>query len=222
MARLYLVRHGETVANVMRRLDTALPGSSLTDFGARQGVQFGLEYREQRSSILVSSQARRAQQTAELIGGVWETEHQITEGIHEVQVGDLENRLDREAHETFAGVVRSWHRGEIDTKLPGGESLEMVYERYLPVVERLAETHLRGDEQRDVYLVSHGAAIRLVAARLAGVDPEFAMKNYLPNTGTIELEWVESTWVCRRWGGNVGPFGTGQRQEPAVAGDPMG
>ena len=44
------------------------------------------------------------------------------EGIHEVQVGDLENRNDEAAHDEFNAVYRRWHEGELDVALPGGET----------------------------------------------------------------------------------------------------
>ncbi|MGB3695980.1 MAG: histidine phosphatase family protein [Gordonia sp. (in: high G+C Gram-positive bacteria)] len=200
MARLHLVRHGETTSNVLRRLDTALPGASLTDFGARQGVRFGLEHPLHDSAVLINSVANRARQTADLIGSVWDSSTDTVEGVHEIQVGELEGRTDREAHEQFHEVVVRWHRGDLDARLPGGESLEMLHARYLPVIDDLANRYLVGPDAQDVYLVSHGAAIRLVAAHLTRIDPEFAMKNYLPNTGAVELELHDGIWVCRRWG----------------------
>ena len=36
--RLFLVRHGQTHANVARRLDTAVPGLDLTDEGQAQAL----------------------------------------------------------------------------------------------------------------------------------------------------------------------------------------
>ncbi|AZG46887.1 histidine phosphatase family protein [Gordonia insulae] len=220
MARLHLVRHGETTSNVMRRLDTALPGAALTDFGVRQGVRFALEHPIAEPAILVSSQARRAQQTAELMGSVWGVEPAVADGIHEVQVGELEDRFDDDAHEVFKDVVDRWHRGELEARIPGGESLAMVYDRYLPVIDELSGRHLAGEDPRDVYVVSHGAAIRLIAARLAGVDPTFAASTHLRNTGSIELEYVDGLWRLLRWGAVTGPFGP-RVDEPLVT-DPMG
>ncbi|MFT3716416.1 MAG: histidine phosphatase family protein [Gordonia sp. (in: high G+C Gram-positive bacteria)] len=213
MARLYLVRHGETTANVMQQLDTALPGANLTDFGARQGVRFGLENPLTGPAVLVNSVAGRAQQTAGLIASVWETDPQTVEGIHEVQVGDLEGRSDRDAHLQFRDVVHRWHHGELDARVPGGESLEMIRARYIPVLHDLALTHLTGDEQRDVYVVSHGAAIRLAAAHLANVDPEFAMKSHLRNTDSVELEFDGNGWTLHRWG-RLTDFTPGVDDEP--------
>lgn len=229
MARLHLVRHGETTSNVMRRLDTALPGAALTDFGVRQGVRYGLENRPSAPGdrgtppvVLVSSVARRAQQTAELIGSVWEVQPEVVSGIHEVQAGDLEDRSDDEAHEVFRSVLDAWYDGAPDTRIPGGESLQMVYDRYLPTINDLAQQYLSGPEGTDVVVVSHGAAIRLVAAYLSGIDGKFAAATHLPNTGSVELEYLDGLWICHRWGAARGPFGT-PVDEPLVVDDhPMG
>lgn len=213
MARLFLVRHGETTANVLQQLDTALPGAHLTDFGARQGIRFGLDNPLSAPSVLLSSQANRARQTAELIGSAWELDSTPIDDVHEVQVGELEGRSDREAHEKFRDVVHAWHRGDLDVALPGGESLEMLRNRYVPVLDDLARTHLRADLPRDVYLVSHGAAIRLVAAHLAGVDPEFAMRHHLRNTDSVELELTDDGWHLNRWGA-LTDFAADAAEEP--------
>ena len=226
MARLYLVRHGETTSNVMRRLDTALPGASLTDFGVRQAVRYGLKNQvaergvePDAGRVLLSSQATRAQQTAEVIASVWGADADVVAGVHEVQAGELEDRTDDEAHGTFREILDRWYSGDPDAPIPGGESLTMVLERYLPVVTDLAQRYLSGPDARDVYLVSHGAAIRLVAAHLAGIDGKFAAATHLANTGSIELEYTDGLWVPQRWGATRAPFEL--VDEPLVA-DPMG
>lgn len=217
--RLHLVRHGETTSNVMRRLDTALPGAGLTDFGARQAVRYALEHPVESAPLLVSSAARRARQTAELIGSVWGVEPEVLDGLYEVQAGDLEDLSDDDAHEVFRTTLDRWYGGEPDIAVPGGESLTMLYERYLPVIDDLARRSLSGPDARDVYLVSHGAAIRLVAARLAGIDGKFAAATHLPNTGSIDLEYRDNRWVCHLWGATQAPFAL--VDEPLVS-DPMG
>ena len=71
-------------------------------------------------------------------------------------------------------------------------SLTMVHGRYLPVIDHLAATHLAGSDPRDVYVVSHGAVIRLIASHLTGIDRKFAAATHLRNTGSIEIEYTES------------------------------
>lgn len=220
MSTLHLVRHGQTTSNVLKRLDTALPGAGLTDFGARQATRYALERPQTSSPVLISSAAKRAQQTAELIGSVWTVQNRVLDGLYEVQVGDLEDEFSEDAHQVFATTVRSWFDGETSVRLPGGESLDDVYERYLPVVDDIADTFLSGPDATDVHLVSHGAAIRLIAARLVGMPAEFSLKHHLQNTGSIELTRTPDGWACLRWGLELPPFRTDD--EPELAPDPMG
>jgi len=220
MSRLYLVRHGETTSNVLQRLDTALPGANLTDFGARQAVRYALERPEPEAPVLISSVASRAQQTAELIGSVWSVRNQVRDGLFEVQVGDLEDQTSEESHQVFAKTVRSWFEGQTGVRIPGGESLDDVYARYLPVIDEIADQYLLDPEAPDVHVVSHGAAIRLIAARLVNMPAEFALKHHLKNTGSIELERTADGWTCTRWGLELPPFHTTDPGE--LARDPMG
>ncbi|KQR99424.1 phosphoglycerate kinase [Williamsia sp. Leaf354] len=215
MASLHLVRHGQTTSNVMARLDTRPPGAGLTDFGARQAVRFGLERPDVTPIALYSSIARRARETADLIGTVWGIEAQAVADLHEVQVGDLEDRNDDDSVRAFRDLIADWFAGHTDRRVGNSESLDDLLGRYVPVIESLRDAH--ADAPGDVYVVSHGAAIRLVAAHLSGVDPEFALENGLPNTGSIELAWRDDAWTCVHWGG-VDPA----RPSGAVTVDPMG
>ena len=100
--RLVLVRHGQSHANVERRLDTRPPGADLTQLGRDQSLAFarGID----RPALLAHSVAARASQTAAVIGAeVDVTTHQVA-GIHEVQVGEVENRNDDEAVEQFNAI----------------------------------------------------------------------------------------------------------------------
>lgn len=221
MSRLFLVRHGETTSNVMRRLDTRLPGAALTDFGARRVAQFALDTPVTESTVLLSSHARRAQQTAEIASTIWGIDRQLLDGVYEVQVGDLEDNFDRASHEVFGATVKRWMEGEPDVELPGGESLQDLYDRYLPAIDGVAQRYLADGVQRDVYLVSHGAAIRLAAAKLAGIDAEFALANHLENTQSIELEYHSGTWICHRWGSRIAPFAHAGEENSSET-DPMG
>ena len=218
MGSLHLIRHGQTTSNVMARLDTRPPGTGLTDFGARQAVRFGLLHPDVRPAALYSSVARRARETAQLIGSVWGVDAQTAEGIHEVQVGSMEDRNDDRSVRAFRDLIADWFDGYTDRRVGDSESLDDVFARYLPAIEGLAERHLDGpDATGDVYVVSHGAAIRLVAAHLGDVDRGFAHDNGLPNTASVELARVDGGWRCVHWGG-VDPV----RPTAAASVDPMG
>lgn len=211
--KLVLVRHGQTFANVDKRLDTLPPGAALTDHGHEQARRFGRTIAATPPSVLVSSVALRARQTAGHIAEATAVTALERDGIQETFVGDWEDRTDKEAHEGFTAVYGKWQAGDLDASAPGGESGRDILERYVPVLDSLRSEFLTGPDVGDVVVVSHGAAIRLVAAVLGGVDGEFAADNHLDNTETVELvPTAGGGWTCVRWGTFVPPFeGKGSR-----------
>ncbi|HEU0190674.1 MAG TPA: histidine phosphatase family protein [Mycobacterium sp.] len=223
--RLMLLRHGQTYGNVERRLDTRPPGSELTPLGRDQARQFARSGMF-RPGLLVHSAALRAAQTAAEIGALAGLPvHQVA-GVHEVQVGALENRSDEEALAEFDAIYQRWQRGERDLGMPDGETADQVLDRYLPVVNDLRMRYLDDDGWTgDVVVVSHGAAIRLVAAALAGVDAEFVVEHHLGNVESVVLAPItDGRWSCVQWGTLTPPFRPGAGGPPADALDasPMG
>ncbi|MGC0366877.1 broad specificity phosphatase PhoE [Rhodococcus sp. 27YEA15] len=205
--RLILVRHGQTTSNVAQRLDTALPGAPLTSAGLAQAELLGQGLAAAPPSILVSSLALRARQTAGYVERASGVSLDVRDGLHEVQAGDLEDRTDEVAHRLFGDTFRAWQSGDLGVRIPGGEAGYDVLERYVPVVNSLREQYLDGSAGGDVVVVSHGAAIRLVAAQLAGVPGLFAAEHHLANTETVELVPLPGGgWECLRWGALDPPF----------------
>jgi probable phosphoglycerate mutase len=225
--RLVLLRHGQSFSNVDRRLDTRPPGAELTPLGRDQAHAFARE--SGRPALLAHSVAVRASQTAEVIGAALDVTATEVAGIHEVQVGELEGRGDDEAVAEFNAVYERWHHGELDVGLPGGESANDVLDRYVPVLTELRMRYLDDHQfSGDIVVVSHGAAIRLVSAVLAGVDGNFALDNHLGNAEAVVLAPItDGRWSCVRWATLTPPFQP-EAEAAAVADavrsgtDPMG
>lgn len=225
--RLVLMRHGQSYGNVDRRLDTRPPGAELTPLGRDQARAFARE--AERPALLAHSIATRASQTAQVIGGELAMAALEVRDIHEVQVGRLENRNDDDAIAEFNAIYERWHRGELDVPLPGGETGNDVLSRYLPALTDLRLRYLDNDDWHgDIVIVSHGAAIRLASAVLAGVDGNFALDHHLGNAESVVLAPItDGRWSCVRWGTVTPPFYP-QAEASAVADavrsgtDPMG
>jgi broad specificity phosphatase PhoE len=205
--RLVLVRHGQSFGNVDRRLDTRPPGSELTPLGRDQARTFARDGLS-RPGLLLHSVATRAAQTAAEISAEVEVPASEVTGIHEVQVGELENRSDDEAVAEFDAIYKRWHEGEREVPMPGGENANQVLDRYLPVVTDLRMRYLDDHEwTSDIVVVSHGAAIRLTAAVLAGVESSFVLDHHLKNTEAVVLAPVtDGRWSCVQWGTLTPPF----------------
>src|SRR5271163_1271183 len=205
--RLVLVRHGQSFGNVDRRLDTRPPGSELTPLGRDQARAFARDLTS-RPGLLLHSVATRAAQTAAEISAEVDVPASEVVGIHEVQVGDLENRNDDAAVAEFDAIYQRWHEGERDVPLPGGETANQVLDRYLPVLTVLRTRYLDDDDWTgDIVVVSHGAAIRLAAATLAGVDGSFVVEHHIGNAESVVLAPItDGRWSCVQWGRRSPPF----------------
>lgn len=231
--RLILVRHGQSQGNVERRLDTRPPGAELTELGVSQGREFARS-RTRPPGLLLHSVARRAAQTAAAIGAeTAELTSQFVpprevDGIYEVQAGALEDRNDDEAIAEFNAIYQRWHEGDLDTAMPGGESGRDVLARYLPVITDLRLRYLDDrDWTEDIIVVSHGAAIRLAAATLAGIESSFVLEHHLANTEAVTLAPItDGRWSCVQWGSHHPPFypepDVHPVEEALQAADPMG
>ena len=225
--RLILVRHGQSYGNVERRLDTRPPGAELTELGREQARDFARSRRD-APGLLLHSVARRAAQTAIEIRSEFSLSPTEVGGIHEVQAGDLENRSDDDAIAEFNTIYQKWCDGNLDVAMPGGESGRDVLDRYLPVLTDLRMRYLDDDDwTRDILVVSHGAAIRLASAILAGVESSFVLDHHLANTEAVALQPItDGRWSCVQWGSLNPPFYPEPDVHPVEdalqAADPMG
>jgi probable phosphoglycerate mutase len=208
-AKLILVRHGETPSNIAKVLDTKLPGAPLTDNGIAQAKAFGARLAAVPRA-LCSSQALRARQTAAYIGEAVGVTPTSLDGLHEVQLGELDSTSGDENYRLMSEIFHAWHTGDLAVRPPGGESGREVLDRYIPVLERLRSEYLTptgNGAGGDVLVVSHGAAIRLVAHYLTDMPQTFAENNHLDNTATVELAAMPAGgWNCLRWGRFEPPF----------------
>ena len=204
-ARLHLVRHGQTPSNVAGALDTALPGAPLTELGREQAQMVGEELAGSgiSPSVILSSRADRARETAGLIAAAMGLGTQAVPGVHEVQAGSYEMRTGAEALLAYNRVVRDWlEEGALTSSLPDGESAIDVQERAMPLISELRESYL--DNGIDVVLVVHGTLMRMVAVFAGAVPSQWALANRIPNCGVIELAPDGGGWSCERWGDHLG------------------
>lgn len=191
MTRLVLVRHGQTDSNVHRVLDSALPGPPLNALGREQAERLAERLGGWDIKAVHASHALRARQTAAPLAAALGVEVGLVTGVHEVFCGDLEGRKDPEARTAFDTVYAAWWTGDLDARLPGGESAHDLRDRFVPAVEDLVRAG-----PGTVVLVSHGAAIRLGAAALLG---DTAETQYMGNTGVVVLRGAPGAWELEHW-----------------------
>ncbi|MBP2364704.1 histidine phosphatase family protein [Pseudonocardia parietis] len=202
--RLVLVRHGRTPSNVRHALDTKVPGPSLDEVGHGQAREVAGLLTDWPVRAIHCSRATRARETAAPIADALGLDLQLLPGAHEVFVGDLDNRTDDEARETFDDVFEAWWEGDVDRRMPGGESARAVWDRFLPDIAAVMD----GVTSGAVVVVSHGAAIRLLTLALLGgrdgsgsgrPDAGLGRDSPVPNTGRVVLRRDPDGWSTELW-----------------------
>jgi broad specificity phosphatase PhoE len=189
MARLILIRHGESVANAEGRF-TRGPHEPLSRRGREEALARARQIRARFDPVaLYASPFVRALETARLVGGVLGLEPVVVDALREQEFG----RLRGEPYATLR-IERRADRWRF--RPPDGETLEEVLQRAGPALDAIAERH-RGAE---VVLVSHGGVMAALAAWGHGAAP----------AGDPVIHANASGFVLRRRGaGYEGPFPLG-------------
>lgn len=180
MKTIYLMRHGETLFNVMD-VNQGQCDSPLTDNGIQQALAARAWYEQNHIHFdsVYCSTAERAVDTAELVSQVSEP-HRL-KGLKEIFLGTKEASPNRyNPPYPYADYFVPY----------GGESLEACTERVYHTICQIAET----DNGSVVLIVSHGMAIRrfLTAINYSGSDIGF-----LGNCGIVHLTYEDGQFAVQ-------------------------
>ena len=200
--RLFLIRHGQTTANVARELDTALSGAPLTGLGREQAASLPNRLRQERFDGIWCSRAQRAQDTAAALATGVGQAPQVMPGLHEIQAGELEMSADRGDWLAYIRLLERWIRGDLRPAVPGGESGADAVARFDADIAVIQE---QAPEQAAI--VSHGAMIRLwTATRAVDADRDFVIDHPLRNTGYVVLDGnLADGFSLESWHGELPP-----------------
>ena len=193
--RLLLIRHAETTANAQRLLDTAPPGTDLSERGRIQAEELVEALADVPLEAIYVSDLVRTQQTAAPLAAARGLVPLVRPGVREIQAGEYEMAPDDGSWGAYLAVLYRWADGEPDARIPGGESGTEVLARFDAVVAEAAQ-------HETAAIVSHGAMIRAwTGARAANVDRAFVADTRLYNAAVIVLDgnpdagWRVETWA---------------------------
>lgn len=195
--KLLLVRHGQTQSNVDHMIDTVVPGPPLTELGREQAAALPEALHGHAIDALFVSTQLRAQQTIAPLAAAIRLEAAVRDGLREVTAGDYEGATDTESVQAFVHTELAWVTGDLDRRMPGGETGAETLGRFDAVVREAWETGAA-----TVAMVSHGSMIRTSSgARASNIDVELVTAHPLRNTGVVVLEgspddgWTVTSWL---------------------------
>lgn len=191
--RLFLVRHGQTEAN-LRGVFCGLTDLLLTPQGVEQAGQLAGWLAEVDFTHAVSSQLLRARHTADIVLAGQDINVTIDDQLNEMNFGDWEMRhhhdLQREDPDAWAAWVADWQQASPT----GGESFPHFLARIEGAVEQLKSVQ-NNDNNR--LLVAHQGVLSLMLARLLAM-PAAAMWHFHFEQGAYSVLEIHEGFVTLR------------------------
>lgn len=192
---LYIIRHGETSWNVMRKIQgtTDIP---LNENGIRLAKLTGEKLADVHFDAAISSPLQRAYKTAQLILGTRDVPIETDSRLREISFGDLEGTQILQvnpAHPFYNFFADAYHY----VPARNGESIYDVCERTHGFYEELIR---RKDLQdKTVLIATHGCAVRALLQCVYGDTADFWQGGVCPNCGVniVEIKDGEPTLLER-------------------------
>jgi broad specificity phosphatase PhoE len=175
--KIFLIRHGESEANVAHRIndDPARP-VNLTERGRAQAEAASDELRAAHFTHAYASEFPRAQQTAKIL-----LRHHACPLHIDARINERRTGMDGLPVDVFVDLV---YTDPLRIKPEHGESFLEQMERLRGFMDEIAARHPVGK----VLAVSHENPI-LAALALTADDPEQIVRGCIANCAWVELVW---------------------------------
>lgn len=183
--KIILLRHGETVYNKEKRLQS--PKDSLTDKGKEQILEIYEKLNKFNFNKIISSDEIRAIESAEIISKLVNKNFEKISLIREKSSGNFSDKL---VNEVDWSLVKG---SFLEKKIPGGDSVKDIILRALEFFKILN----RFKQGETVLVISHGTFLRILFCLIFNKDIQEYLLNYeFPNSSYILISRSESgKWI---------------------------
>ncbi|WP_410016478.1 2,3-diphosphoglycerate-dependent phosphoglycerate mutase GpmB [Sodalis sp. C49] len=194
MLQVYLVRHGETEWNALRRIQ-GQSDSALTAKGQRQAQQVAERVQRMGITHIISSDLGRTRHTADIIARACGCDVRPDPRLRELDMGVLEMR----DIDTLTPEEESWRKqlvnGTPDGRIPKGESMTELAQRMHAALDSCRELPAGSRP----LLVSHGMALGCLISTVLGLPPYAERRLRLRNCSISRMDFQQSPWLAPGW-----------------------
>ncbi|MFA4016018.1 MAG: hypothetical protein RUDDFDWM_001119 [Candidatus Fervidibacterota bacterium] len=170
MGKVYLVRHGESEANIYGNVLCGWLDVELTEKGKRQAIAIAQRLRVNNIAKVYSSDLRRAIATAKMIAEACEAELVIEQGLREINYGDWEGLsyvAIENSSEEWKQMLLMRKEDATKFKAPNGEAFLEFAERVINAFDKIVAMHRR----ENVAIVAHKMTNRVILCHALGISP---------------------------------------------------
>ena len=195
ITRLYLVRHGETLANREYRY-IGTRDDPLSAHGETQAIQLAEALSGLPIAAVYSSPLQRTYHTALPIATRHNLEVQRVDDLRECDFGMWEGLSRTEVLARSPEDSQRLCEWEQNTSVapPGGESFEALQQRVVTAVERLAQAH----PDQAIVLVSHVGPIKVLLGAALGAPLSSAFRIFLDPATISVVDWRDAAYATVR------------------------
>lgn len=153
--KLYLVRHGQTMWNVQRRMQ-GWEDSALTEEGQLQALQHGHLLKRENVDVIYASDLGRVRETVKRIRMQCDAEVQYLKDLRECCMGAWEGQQIEDIKANWPAEYAAWRYGDESVSPPEGESLVQLKNRVNQVLKSVVKT----SNKLKIAFVTHGLTTR--------------------------------------------------------------
>jgi 2,3-bisphosphoglycerate-dependent phosphoglycerate mutase len=188
MARLILLRHGESQWNLENRF-TGWVDVPLSARGIQEAKNAGEKLRPYQFDRAFTSVLQRANETLRLaleVIGQTAVPTEKDKALNERMYGELQGLNKAETAKKYGDdQVKIWRRS-YDVRPPGGESLKDTAERVLPYYEKVIKPRLLAGET--ILIAAHGNSLRALVMELEQLTKEQVLELNIPTGAPLLYE----------------------------------
>lgn len=213
MTHIFLIRHGETAWNAVRRLQGHLD-IALNDTGRRQAAALAMALAETHLDAVYASDLDRARATAAPLAAARGIPVHVEPRLRERCYGAFEGLLYDALAEQFPEAWDAYRRRDVDARYPAGEreaeTLREFSGRSVAILRDIAARH----PGQQIAVVAHGGVLECIyrhATRMSLTAPrDFPIHNASIN----RVHWDGECFSVAGWG-EIGHLAEAARDEVA-------
>lgn len=200
MTEIWVVRHGETLWNTVRRVQ-GWEDIELNENGISQARALGLHLAQNLQAThpvdaIYTSDLKRAHQTASIVAEAIGLTPAIETGVRERNFGVLQGLIFSTMAQHQPEAAKVWQSRDPEAELTGGETLGTFHRRVVQAIDAIAARHVG---QR-VIVVSHGGAMDIIWRHASQVDLQAPREAPLHNASLNRIKVSPEGWQIINWG----------------------
>lgn len=164
MAKIYLVRHGESVANAKGIYQGQTYDTPLSVMGKKQAEALANYFKDKNINMILTSPLIRTKETAQKVANLKHLKIFDTPEIIETNHGEWEGLEKKVISDKWPNIYQLWLKRPSEVRFPGGETFLETRKRVIHWWNCITK------EDVNLLVVTHDNVIRIIVAEILGLN----------------------------------------------------